>query len=72
MIIGRLTGQAGKSRLTFNYEYQKRCEGTPLQVETRGATTAATTGSALATTHAFQSPEATSTAARGYFECRST
>jgi hypothetical protein len=36
MAIGRYAGQAGKSRLTLNYEYQKRCEGTPLQVGTVG------------------------------------
>ena len=36
MIIGRVTGQAGKSRIQYNYEYQHRCEGTPLKVETPG------------------------------------
>jgi hypothetical protein len=36
MAIGRFAGQAGKSRLTLNYEYQKRCEGTPLNVGTEG------------------------------------
>ena len=30
MAIGRFTGQAGRSRIQVNYEYQKRCEGTPL------------------------------------------
>ena len=36
MIIGRLTGQFGKNRIRFNSEYQHRCEGTPLNVETEG------------------------------------
>ena len=35
MIIGRLTAQVGKNRLRFNSEYQHRCEGTPLKVDTQ-------------------------------------
>src|SRR5688500_9214027 len=36
MVIGRMTGQIGAHRLRFNSEYQHRCEGTPLRVETDG------------------------------------
>src|SRR5206468_9840352 len=36
MFIGRLTGQVGRNRLSFNSEYQHRCEGTPLKVDTPG------------------------------------
>jgi hypothetical protein len=36
MGIGRMTGQFGKNRIRFNSEYQHRCEGTPLKVETNG------------------------------------
>ena len=36
MAIGRFSGQAGRSRLNVNYEYQKRCEGTPLTRRGRG------------------------------------
>ena len=36
MIIGRVTGQLGKNRVRFNSEYQQRCEGTPLKVDTSG------------------------------------
>ena len=35
MFIGRLTTQlTERNRVSFNYEYQHRCEGTPLKVET--------------------------------------
>jgi hypothetical protein len=35
--IGRLTTQVAEThRLSFNYEYQKRCDGAPLKVETDG------------------------------------
>jgi hypothetical protein len=78
MIIGRLTGQIGRSRLTFNSEYQHRCEGTPLKIDTNGChgrgadwiglgvngATLGTNGAA----YGGMSPEATSTAARGYFD----
>jgi hypothetical protein len=40
MYIGRLTAQVGaKNRISFNHEYQKRCEGSPLLVETSGCHT---------------------------------
>ena len=69
MIIGRLTGQLGKSRLQFNSEYQKRCEGTPLSVATPGCHNRGADWIGLGNNAApFQSPEATSTAARGYFD----
>ncbi|MEO8258439.1 MAG: TonB-dependent receptor [Acidobacteriota bacterium] len=66
MAIGRFAGQAGRSRLTLNYEYQKRCEGTPLQVGTEGCHNRGEDWVGLGTT--TQSPEATGSAARGYFE----
>jgi hypothetical protein len=69
MIIGRLTGQAGRSRLTFNSEYQHRCEGTPLKVDTPGCHNRGDDWIGLGNNTApFMSPEATSTAARGYFD----
>jgi hypothetical protein len=36
MGIGRFSGQAGRSRLQVNYEYQRRCEGTRPPVGTDG------------------------------------
>ena len=74
MIIGRLTGQAGKSRLTFNSEYQHRCEGTPLKVTTNGCHNRGSDWIGLGNNQVIpgiqvaMSPEATSTAARGYFD----
>jgi len=69
MMIGRFTGQLGKSRLSYNYEYQHRCEGTPLKVETQGCHNRGDDWIGLGNNAApFQSPEATSTAARGYFD----
>jgi hypothetical protein len=69
MIIGRLTGQVGKNRLTFNSEYQHRCEGTPLKVDTQGCHNRGSDWIGLGNNATpFQSPEATSTAARGYFD----
>jgi hypothetical protein len=69
MIIGRLTGQVGKSRLSFNSEYQHRCEGTPLGTDTAGCHNRGDDWIGLGNNTApFQSPEATSTAARGYFD----
>ena len=66
MWIGRLTGQLGKSRLSYNYEYQHRCEGTPLKVDTQGCHNRGSDWIGLGNNAApFQSPEATSTAARG-------
>ena len=69
MVIGRLTGQAGANRFTFNSEYQNRCEGTPLKVETPGCHNRGDDWIGLGNNAApFMSPEATSTAARGYFD----
>ncbi len=48
MAITRLAGQAGKSRIQANYEYQKRCEGTNLNVGGTAAISVATTGSVSA------------------------
>ena len=66
MAIGRFAGQAGKSRLNVNYEYQKRCEGTPLTLAGEGCHSRGEDWVGLGTTS--QSPEATGTAGRGYFE----
>jgi hypothetical protein len=66
MAIARFSGQAGKSRINVNYEYQKRCEGTNLTV---GGTACHTRGDdwvGLGST--TQSPESTGTAGTGYFE----
>src|SRR5438876_3813847 len=69
MIIGRVTGQAGKSRIQYNYEYQHRCEGTPLKVDTQGCHNRGNDWIGLGNNSVpFMSPEATSTAARGYFD----
>jgi hypothetical protein len=66
MMIGRLAAQLGRSRLQGNYEYQKRCEGTPLRVGTEGCHNRGEDWIGLGTE--TQSPEATGTAGRGYFE----
>jgi hypothetical protein len=66
MAMGRFAGQAGKSRLNVNYEYQKRCEGTPLTTAGQGCHNRGEDWVGLGTT--TQSPEATGNAARGYFE----
>ncbi len=70
MIIGRLTAQFGTSRVNFNSEYQHRCEGTPLTVSGTGCHNRGANwiglGNNVAPTQ--MSPEATSTAARGYFD----
>jgi Carboxypeptidase regulatory-like domain len=70
MIIGRVTGQFGKHRVRYNSEYQKRCEGTPLNVETPGCHNRGDDWIGLGNNAppTQQSPEATSTAARGYFD----
>ena len=69
MIIGRVTGQFGRSRVSFNSEYQHRCEGTPLKVDTQGCHDRGGDWIGLGNNATpFQSPEATSTAARGYFD----
>ena len=61
-----MPAQAGRSRFNVNYEYQKRCEGTPLNVGTEGCHNRGEDWVGLGTT--TQSPEATGTAGRGYFE----
>src|SRR5262252_29056 len=70
MLIGRFTGQFGASRVRFNSEYQHRCEGTPLTTAGQGCHARGSDwiglGNNLAPTQ--MSPEATSTAARGYFD----
>src|SRR5688500_3158489 len=54
--IGRLTAQlAQKHRVSVNYEYQKRCDGTPLKVETDGCHTR---GADWVAATATSSPEA--------------
>jgi hypothetical protein len=68
MMIGRFAGQAGRSRIQVNYEYQKRCEGTPLLVETNGCHNRGEDWIGLGSNNPGQSPEATGTAGRGYFE----
>jgi hypothetical protein len=69
MIIGRMTGQFGQHRLRFNSEYQHRCEGTPLRVETDGCHNRGEDWIGLGNNTGTQmSPEATSTAGRGYFD----
>jgi hypothetical protein len=66
MAMGRFAGQASRSRIQVNYEYQKRCEGTPLSVDTNGCHNRGADWVGLGTT--TQSPEATQSAGRGYFE----
>lgn len=69
MIVGRFTGQFGKHRVRLNSEYQHRCEGTPLKVDTGGCHARGLDWIGLGNNAApFQSPEATSTAGRGYFD----
>jgi hypothetical protein len=66
MALGRFSGQAGRSRINVNYEYQRRCEGTPLRVESQGCHNRGDDWVGLGTTS--QSPEATGTAGAGYFD----
>jgi hypothetical protein len=69
MFIGRLTGQFGKNRVRFSSEYQKRCEGTPLKVDTSGCHNRGDDWVGLGVAgNNGQSPEATSTAGDGYFD----
>jgi len=70
MWIGRETFQTGKSRFQYNYEYQHRCEGTPLKVDTQGCHNRGSDWIGLGNNQppTQMSPEATSTAARGYFD----
>ena len=66
MAIIRIAGQAGKSRIQGNYEYQKRCEGTNLTVGGSGCHKRGEDWVGLGST--TQSPESTGTAGTGYFE----
>ncbi|HXH24238.1 MAG TPA: TonB-dependent receptor [Vicinamibacterales bacterium] len=70
MAIGRVTGQFGAHRVRINSEYQHRCEGTPLRVETEGCHNRGESWIGLGNNVGSpqMSPEATSTAARGYFD----
>jgi hypothetical protein len=70
MIIGRMTGQFGRHRFRFNSEYQHRCEGTPLNVETSGCHNRGEDWIGLGNNQnpIQMSPEATQTAGRGYFD----
>ena len=70
MAIGRMTGQFGKNRIRFNSEYQHRCEGTPLKVETNGCHNRGQDWIGLGNNQnpIQMSPEATQTAGRGYFD----
>jgi hypothetical protein len=70
MWIGRMTGQFGKNRIRFNSEYQHRCEGTPLKVETDGCHNRGEDWIGLGNNQnpIQMSPEATQTAGRGYFD----
>ena len=57
MFIGRLTAQVSdKHRISFNHEYQLRCEGSPLKIETDGCHTRG--GDWIAAGSASTSPEA--------------
>ena len=66
MAITRIAGQAGRSRIQVNYEYQKRCEGTNLTVGGSGCHKRGEDWVGLGAT--TQSPESTGTAGTGYFE----
>jgi hypothetical protein len=70
MMIGRLTGQFGKNRIRFYSEYQHRCEGTPLTTDGNGCHNRGSDWIGLGNNSGAtqMSPEATSTAARGYFD----
>ena len=70
MIIGRLTGQFGKNRVRFYSEYQARCEGTTLTLQGEGCHKRGEDWIGLGNNQAptQMSPEATSTAGRGYFD----
>jgi hypothetical protein len=70
MVIGRLTGQFGKSRIRYYSEYQKRCEGSSLTLQGEGCHKRGADWIGLGNNAAptQMSPEATSTAGRGYFD----
>ena len=70
MIIGRVTGQFGKNRIRFYSERQARCEGSALTLEGEGCHNRGENWIGLGNNAAptQMSPEATSTAGRGYFD----
>ena len=69
MIIGRVTGQFGKNRVRFYSEYQARCEGSTLTLQGEGCHKRGEDWIGLGNNQGQQmSPEATSTAGRGYFD----
>ena len=70
MIIGRVTGQFGKNRARFYSEYQTRCEGSSLTLGGEGCHKRGDDWIGLGNNQAptQMSPEATSTAGRGYFD----
>jgi hypothetical protein len=70
MWIGRIMGQFGQHRVRINSEYQARCEGTPLKVETEGCHNRGEDWIGLGNNAPpiQMSPEATQTAGRGYFD----
>ena len=70
MWIGRIMGQFGQHRVRINSEYQARCEGTPLKVETEGCHNRGEDWIGLGNNlpPIQMSPEATQTAGRGYFD----
>jgi hypothetical protein len=70
MIIGRVTAQLGKSRVRFYSEYQQRCEGTNLMPGGEACHQRGDDWIGLGNNQAptQMSPEATSTAGRGYFD----
>ena len=70
MIIGRVTGQFGKNRIRFYSEYQARCEGSTLTLDGEGCHKRGDDWIGLGNNQAptQMSPEATSTAGRGYFD----
>jgi hypothetical protein len=70
MMIGRVTGQFGKNRARFYSEYQTRCEGSSLTVDGDGCHKRGDNWIGLGNNQAptQMSPEATSTAGRGYFD----
>jgi len=70
MIIGRVTGQFGKNRVRFYSERQARCEGSTLTLEGEGCHKRGDNWIGLGNNQAptQMSPEATSTAGRGYFD----
>jgi hypothetical protein len=70
MIIGRVTGQFGKNRIRFYSERQARCEGSSLTLDGDGCHKRGEDWIGLGNNQAptQMSPEATSTAGRGYFD----